>query len=32
MVPCTYQDYEMACREEIPDRWMKVYNKLMDDI
>lgn len=32
MVPCTYQDYEMACREEIPDRWMKVYNKLMEDI
>jgi len=31
MVPCTYQDYEMACKEEIPDRWMKVYNKLMED-
>jgi len=31
MVPCTYQDYELACKEEIPDRWMRVYNKLMED-
>jgi formiminoglutamase len=30
MVPCSYADYEMACREEIPDRWMKVYTKLAD--
>jgi arginase family enzyme len=30
MVPCSYADYEMACKEELPDRWMKVYNKLMD--
>ena len=30
MVPCSYSDYEMACRDELPDRWMKVYNKLMD--
>jgi formiminoglutamase len=31
MVPCSYQDYEMACKEEIPDRWMKVYNKLLEN-
>jgi arginase family enzyme len=30
MIPCNYSDYEMACKEEIPDRWMKVYNKLME--
>jgi arginase family enzyme len=30
MVPCSYSDYEMACKDELPDRWMKVYNKLMD--
>lgn len=30
MVPCTHEDYEMACREEIPDRWMRVYTKLLD--
>ncbi|MBS1596382.1 MAG: formimidoylglutamase [Bacteroidetes bacterium] len=30
MVPCSYTDYEMACKDELPDRWMKVYNKLMD--
>ncbi|HEY0262472.1 MAG TPA: arginase family protein, partial [Chitinophagales bacterium] len=30
MVPCSYEDYEQACREEIPDRWMRVYTKLLD--
>lgn len=30
MVPCSYADYEMACRDELPDRWMKVYNKLIE--
>ncbi|MCW3126722.1 MAG: hypothetical protein JWO03_2380 [Bacteroidetes bacterium] len=30
MVPCSFSDYEMACKDELPDRWMKVYNKLMD--
>ena len=29
MVPCSIADYEMACKDELPDRWMKVYNKLM---
>ena len=28
MVPCSFADYEMACKDELPDRWMKVYNKL----
>jgi len=30
MVPCSYADYEMACKDELPDRWMKVYNKLIE--
>jgi arginase family enzyme len=30
MVPCSFSDYEMACKDELPDRWMKVYNKLME--
>ncbi len=25
LVPCSYSDYEIACKEEIPDRWMKAY-------
>ncbi len=29
MVPCTFADYEQACREEVPDRWMRVYHKLI---
>jgi len=28
-VPCTYSDYEQACRGDIPDRWWKAYQKLM---
>lgn len=28
MVPCSYSDYETACREEIPDRWWQTYQKL----
>ena len=29
LVPCSLRDYQMACREEIPDRWMRIYNKLL---
>jgi len=28
MVPCSYQDYLMACAEEMPDRWWQAYQKL----
>lgn len=28
MVPCTYADYELACNEEIPDRWWQTFQKL----
>lgn len=27
-LPCAYADYEMACREQIPDRWMRAYLRL----
>lgn len=27
IVPCSYSDYQMACREEIPERWMKAMAK-----
>lgn len=29
MVPCSYADYETALKNEIPDRWWQVYQKLM---
>lgn len=28
MVPCSYNDYETACRDEMPDRWWQTYQKL----
>ncbi|HTA83720.1 MAG TPA: formimidoylglutamase [Bacteroidia bacterium] len=28
MVPCSYEDYELACTEEMPDRWWQAYQKL----
>jgi arginase family enzyme len=28
LVPCSYDDYEIACREEIPDRWWQTFQKL----
>lgn len=29
LVPCSYSDYRMACREEVPDRWWRTYQKLI---
>lgn len=29
MVPCGYKDYQAAQNDEIPDRWMKAYHKLL---
>jgi formiminoglutamase len=28
LVPCTYSDYELACKEEMPDRWWQTFLKL----
>lgn len=28
LVPCTYTDYELACEEEMPDRWWQTFQKL----
>ena len=30
LVPCSYKDYETACKDEIPDRWMKALLRLGD--
>ncbi|MFN8286969.1 MAG: formimidoylglutamase [Chitinophagales bacterium] len=29
LVPCSIADYERACEQELPDRWMKAYTKLV---
>jgi len=29
LVPCSYKDYQIALKDEIPDRWWQVYQKLM---
>lgn len=28
LIPCSYKDYEIACKDEIPDRWWQTYQKL----
>jgi formiminoglutamase len=28
LLPCSFKDYEMACEQELPDRWMRAYTKL----
>ena len=28
MVPCHYEDYQIACGDEIPDRWWQTFQKL----
>jgi formiminoglutamase len=28
LMPCSYKDYETACKDEIPDRWWQTYQKL----
>jgi formiminoglutamase len=29
LVPCSYQDFVLASNQEVPDRWWKVYQKLV---
>jgi formiminoglutamase len=29
LVPCSIKDYQIACKDDIPDRWWQVYQKLM---
>ncbi|MCD4696018.1 MAG: formimidoylglutamase [Bacteroidales bacterium] len=29
LIPCSYYDYEIACKDDIPDRWWQAYQKLM---
>jgi formiminoglutamase len=28
LVPCSYQDYQIACKEEMPDKWWLTFQKL----
>jgi hypothetical protein len=29
LVPCTYEEYQQATNEEMPDRWWRTYQKLV---
>lgn len=29
LVPCSYQDYQTACNNEMPDRWWQTFQKLL---
>ena len=29
LVPCSYDDYQRACKEEVPDRWWRTFQKLI---
>ncbi|MFA6201225.1 MAG: formimidoylglutamase [Bacteroidales bacterium] len=29
LIPCSYDDYKTALNDEIPDRWLLAYNKIM---
>jgi arginase family enzyme len=28
LIPCTYNDYQLACQDELPTRWWKAFQKL----
>jgi formiminoglutamase len=28
LIPCSFKDYEIACKDDIPDRWWQTYQKL----
>jgi len=28
LVACSYADYLQACKDELPDRWVKAYERL----
>jgi hypothetical protein len=29
LLPCSYNDYQTASKEELPDRWLQAYQKLL---
>ncbi len=29
LIPCSYQDYQTACNNDVPDRWWQAFQKLM---
>ena len=28
IIPCSYHDYQLACQEEVPERWLKAFQRL----
>lgn len=29
LIPCSYEDYQTACNNEVPDRWWQTFQKLL---
>jgi hypothetical protein len=29
LIPCSYRDYQIACNNEMPERWWQAFQKLM---
>jgi len=29
LIPCSFADYQLACNEELPDKWMKYFTKML---
>jgi len=29
IVPCSYADYQAACQDEVPDKWLQVYRRFI---
>lgn len=29
LIPCSYDDYQTACNDEVPDRWWQTFQKLL---
>jgi len=29
LVPCSYREYQAACQDEIPEKWLQVYQKFL---
>jgi formiminoglutamase len=28
LLPCSYEDYELALQQEVPDRWLRALSRL----
>jgi len=31
LISCSYRDYQLACKDEVPERWIRAYEKLGEE-